>query len=49
MPFSELEVEIGDPNYQTVDDYTTWFVNSPEAGTDPFSDDWGPNLLGKGK
>ena len=49
MPLSELEVDPDNPNYQMVDDYITWFVNAPEASTDPFSDEWGPNLLGKRK
>ena len=49
MPLSELEVGLDNPNYQMVDDYITWFVNAPEASTDPFSDEWGPNLLGKRK
>jgi uncharacterized protein YodC (DUF2158 family) len=34
MPLSELEVEPGSLNYQTVDDYITWFVNVPEAEAD---------------
>ena len=49
MPLSELEVAPDNPNHQVVDDYITWFVNAPEASTDSFSDEWGPNLLGKRK
>ena len=39
MPLSELKLEPENPNYQMVDDYTTWFVNSPEDGVDDDSDD----------
>ena len=39
MPLSELKVEPENPNYELVDDYTTWFVNSPEDGVDDDSDD----------
>ena len=39
MPLSELKLEPNNPNYQMVDDYTTWFVNSPEDGVDDDSDD----------
>ena len=41
MPLSELEVDPGNLNYQMVDDYITWFVNSPEADVnDDLDDDW---------
>jgi hypothetical protein len=41
MPLSELEMEPGNPNYQMVDDYITWFVNAPEADVDDdLDDDW---------
>ena len=49
IPLSKLKVDSDNPNYQMVDDYITWFVNAPEASTDPFTDEWGPNLLGKRK
>ena len=39
IPLSELKVEPGSPNYQMVDDYITWFVNSPEDGVDDDPDD----------
>ena len=34
MPLSKLEVERGNSNFQIVDDYVAWFVNSPEVGLD---------------
>jgi hypothetical protein len=41
IPLSELEVDEEDRNYQTVDDYTYWFVNAPQADADEDSDrDW---------
>ena len=41
IPLSKLEVEPGAANYQAVDDYTTWFVNDPEADVDEDTDeDW---------
>ncbi|MHB1033614.1 MAG: calcium-binding protein [Pirellulales bacterium] len=40
MPLSELEVEPGNPNYQMVDDYITWFVNAPEDMDDDLDSDW---------
>jgi hypothetical protein len=41
IPLSELKLEPGNPNYQTVDDYIVWFVNSPEEGVDEDVDgDW---------
>jgi hypothetical protein len=49
VPLSELKVEPDNPNFQMVDDYITWFVYSPEASLDPFSDEWGPNSLEKRK
>ena len=39
IPLSELKVEPGSPSYQMVDDYITWFVNSPEDGVDDDPDD----------
>lgn len=49
MPLLELSVDPGDINHQMVNDYITWFVNAPDDRTSPFSDEWGPNLLGKRK
>ena len=41
MPLSELKMEPGHPNHEMVDDYITWFVNSPEAGVeDGLGGDW---------
>jgi hypothetical protein len=41
IPLSELKLEPGSPNYQMVDDYITWFVNSSADGVDDEVDgDW---------
>jgi hypothetical protein len=41
MPLSELKVPADNINHQFVDDYITWFVNSPEDGVDEDVDgDW---------
>jgi hypothetical protein len=49
IPLSELDVDEGNHNYQTVDDYTSWFLNAIHADVDEDGDeDWSEEDEGYG-